>query len=63
MKVVSVAAIIFAGYMLWDMWSWFKTLEQLPEGWSAAFFGFAGAVIGGFWKAIDHLTQKSKDCD
>lgn len=63
MKVVSVIAITFTGYLMWDMWVWFKALETLPDGWSIAFFGYATTLVGAFWKAVNHLQQTSQDAN
>ena len=61
LRVISVIAICFTGYMLWDMWTWFKAAHPLPENWEVAFFGFAGAVLGAFWKAINHIQDSIKE--
>lgn len=59
MRIVSIALILFGLFMLWDMWTWFKTQENLPSGWDVAFWGFAGAVLGIVWKAIQHIQDKN----
>ena len=61
LRIISIIAIVFTGYMLWDMWIWFKDIHPLPEGWTVAFFGFAGAVLAAFWKAINHIQDSIKE--
>lgn len=58
LRVVSITLICFGMWLLHDMWQWFKSQESLPNGWDVAFWGFAAAVLGIIWKAVQHIQDK-----
>ena len=63
MRLVSIGAIYFCGYMMWDMWVWYKSAADLKEVGDTAFLGFAALVLGTFWKAASAIIEQHKDDD
>lgn len=60
LRIVSVSLIFFCMYFLWDMWVWFKSRNDLPDGWDVAFWAFAGSILGIIWKAIQNIQDGHK---
>lgn len=58
MRIVSIVAVCFCGWLLFDMWQWYKLSADINKGGDVAFWGFAAAMLGAFWKAIDNITAK-----
>lgn len=58
MRLASIIAIIFCGHLLYEMWLFYSAVADINNGGDVGFWGFAVAILGAFWKAVNSLTDR-----